>query len=97
MGYTLRIDDPPEEAGRIAIEVTIQFDDGSRRWCFFVQKDAVGEFGDLIDGTQTRVLYGAKHMVVVPEVTEDVIRRFVKMVYEQGELENVTLSVDEAG
>ena len=48
-----------------AVEVMIDLNDGSQRWCFFANTSALNVFGDWIEGTETRFHFGVPHMIVV--------------------------------
>ncbi len=55
-----------------AVEVDITFDDGSKRFCFFLTPDMINKFGDYVNGTKVRLHYG-NNMIVVSELSEDII------------------------
>ena len=61
----IEIDDDLSIQATAGIEVTVVFTNGDRRWCFFMTPEALTRCGDWIDGTETRIHYGAAHMVVV--------------------------------
>ncbi len=93
MIQSIYIKDNIELSERVAIEVIVTLVDGSKRWCYFVSKSAIGNFGDYINGTNIPVLYGSSHMVVVPQVTISVVHKFLHMIDSTGEIESVTKSV----
>ena len=73
-----------------AIEVDLEMEDGSKRWCFFVLADGVKNYGDFINGTKVRVQYGAKHMIVVSDISEEIIKTFINEKASNGELLDCT-------
>jgi hypothetical protein len=79
------IDDPIDEPLTGAVEVTIDFGGGRKRWCFFV--------GDFVDGTQVRVHLGVPHMIVVSELNEQIIDRVLRQLHAAGQLKDHTASV----
>jgi hypothetical protein len=92
MLQSFTIDDNLEAQVSRAIEVTLLFDGGVRRWCYFMRVEALMACGDWIDGTQTRVHYGAPHMIVVAgALSREVIELALKHIEAQGELEQCSL------
>ena len=81
------IDDPIEEPLTGAVEVTIDFGDCGKRWCFFATPQVLASVGDWVDGTQVRVHLGVPHMIVVGELNEEIIDRVLRQLYAEGELE----------
>ena len=76
--------------------MTIELSDGERRWCFFLTPDAMKRCGDWVEGTQVRFHVGVPHMIVVAELSEDVIRRILEGRDRDGELEAHTMALDES-
>jgi len=73
-----------ESAG---IEVTLQLSDGSRRWCVFMRPETLAACGDWLDGTTTRIHYGAAHLIIVAvELNQEVIERALRHIDCRGEL-----------
>jgi hypothetical protein len=77
------IDDEIEESPNV--EVTIEFTDGSRRWCFFITPETLAVDGDSIEGTHARMHYGS-NMIVVSELSADTIERALRQIERQGDL-----------
>ena len=92
-----RIDDDLSGAETSAIEVTIILADERRRWCFFVTPPALGSAGDVLEGTEVRVHFGEPHMIVVSEISQDVIERVLRQLERQGELLRRTLPLRVSG
>ena len=86
-----RIDDDLAAAGAGAIEVSIVLTDERRRWCFFMTPAALAACGDFLEGTSVRVHRGELHMIVVSEVTVEVIERVLLGLDAEGEVERRTL------
>ena len=87
---SIQIKDSISTALQNAIEVDIEFKDGSKRWCFFVLADSVKNYGDLINGTNVRVHSGAKHMIVVSQISEEIITAFINEKAKNSELKDCT-------
>ena len=85
------ITDPIESHTTGAIEVELDMDDSSKRWCFFFTPQGVAHCGDLIDGTNIRVHYGELHMFIVSNISKDIIEATLKKVENEGELLQRTL------
>jgi hypothetical protein len=89
----ITIDDDLCRAAETAIEVTIEFSNGERRWCFFFTPDAMKRCGDWVEGTRVRFHIGVPHMIVVAELSEDIIRRILEGLDLAGELEAHTVAL----
>ncbi len=88
--HSFSIDDDVQQAAASAIEVTITLTDGRKRWCFFMTPAAFHASGDWIDGTRIRLHYGAPHMIVVSEISTDVIERALQHIDARDQLEVCT-------
>jgi hypothetical protein len=88
-----RIDDDLETADSGGIEVSIVLTDERRRWCFFMTPAALAACGDFVEGTRVRVHLGELHMIVVSEVTVEVIERVLRELDRAGELERRTIPI----
>ena len=86
-----RIDDAIADADQGAVEVTVTHADEQRRWCFFVTPAALAVVGDFVDGTETRLHLGELHMIVVSELSQDVVDRVLRQLEADGELLRRTL------
>jgi len=84
--------DRPEEG---AVEVVLELSDGQRRWCFFLTPARMSLVGDWVDGTQVRVHLGAEHMIVVSELTPDIVDRVLRELDAKGLLLTHTRRVGE--
>jgi hypothetical protein len=84
------IDDDLALSATGAVEVTVELRNGQRRWCFFMTPEALSQCGDWLPGTQTRVHFGAPHMIVVSQLDEQVVEKTLHMIDKQGELEACT-------
>ena len=87
---SITIDDDLATVDTGAIEVTLTFSDGSKRWCFFMTPQTLAAVGDFVPGTQVRVHYGAPHMVVVSEISADIIEKTIRLLEAEIELESCT-------
>ena len=88
------IEDDLATADSGAIEVVFQFG-GERRWCFFMTPSALAASGDWVPGTQVRFHFDSPHMIVVGEVTEDLVGRVLDHLAEEGLLAQCSRPVDE--
>ena len=85
-----RIKDPVNKPDGGAVEVVIRLKDGSERWCFFFDPARLTRVGDWVEGTAVRVHLGVEHMIVVSELSEDIIARVLHQLEAEGELLNHT-------
>lgn len=92
-----RIDDDLAAADSGAIDVTVTLTDEERRWCFFVTPRALAAVGDFVEGTSVRVHLGELHMIVVSEVSREIIERVLRELDAAGELVRRTLPLRVSG
>jgi hypothetical protein len=85
------IDDDLAGADHGAIEVTVTLTDERRRWCFFMTPQALAACGDWVSGTRVRVHVGEPHMIVVGEISREIIETVLRELDVSGELEHRTL------
>jgi hypothetical protein len=88
------IDDPIAEPPSAAVEVTIDFGGGRKRWCVFVTPEQLASVGDWVDGTQVRVHLGVPHVIVVSDLNEDIIDRVLRRLYIDRQLEAHTILLE---
>jgi len=88
VSYT--IDDPITDPLTCGVEVTIDFG-GQKRWLFFATPQLLASVGDFVEGTRVRLHLGERHMVVVSELSELVIRAVLSRLHADGELESRSL------
>ena len=86
-----KINDPIVEPLTGAVEVTIDFGSGRKRWCFFATPQVLASVGDWVEGTQVRVHLGVSHMIVVSELNEGIIDRVLRQLNAEGQLEAHTI------
>ena len=78
-----------------AIEVEIYFENKTPRWCFFVNSEALKNFGDTLLGEKVRYHYGSPHMVVVAgELTCELIVKIITQLNNDGILDNCSLELN---
>lgn len=87
---TFEIEDPTESHSSGAIEVSIVTDQNERRWCFFFTPQGLAASGDYIGGTKVRFHFGAPHMIVVSEISPEIIESALMDIEKHGELELCT-------
>ena len=88
--FPYTIDDPIEVPLTCSVEVTIDFPTG-KRWLFFVTPDLLARVGNFVEGTQTRLHLGERHMIVVSNLSKAVIASVLQELADTGELESRTL------
>lgn len=86
----IEIVDPIELSKTGGIEVVVKLEDGKERWCFFLTPEGASSCGYWITGTKVRFHYGAPHMIVVSEISEEIIRAALKDIENQGLIESCT-------
>ncbi len=86
----IEIDDPINQTNH-AIEVTITLKDGTKRWCFFMTPDISRNCGDFVKDTNVRIHKGVNHMLMVSEVSRDIIYKVLNNIDEEGDIEGSTL------
>ena len=89
--WSFTIDDPIAEPLSCSVEVTIEFEDGRRRWCFFATPQLLGAVGDFVQGTRVRLHLGVPHMIVVSELSEAIIKKVLVGLAAGGRLESHTI------
>jgi hypothetical protein len=85
------IDDSIEDPLTCSVEVTIDFGNNHKRWCFFVTPQLLATVGDWVKGTTVRMHLGVAHQIVVSELNEDIIDRVLKELYDEELLEEHTI------
>lgn len=91
LAYT--IDDPIGSPLHTSVEVTIDFPSGPR-WLFFVTPELLGRVGDTLENSSVRVHLGALHMVIVSEISAEIIDSVLRLLEATGELEERTIALD---
>ena len=84
---SIEIEDPIELHKTAAIEVTIVTSCGEKRWCFFFTPEGMAACGDYIEGTKVRFHYGASHMILVSEISLEIIEAALRNIEKQGKVE----------
>jgi hypothetical protein len=90
------IDDLIELPLQTSVEVTIAFPTG-KRWLFFVTPELLNRVGDLVDGSTARVHLGELHMIVVSELSAEIIDAVLRDLHQDSELERRTLPISSDG
>jgi hypothetical protein len=90
------IDDLIELPLQNSVEVTVTFPTG-KRWLFFVTPELLNRVGDLVDGSSARVHLGELHMIVVSELSAEIIDAVLRDLHHDGELERRTLQISSDG
>jgi hypothetical protein len=69
-----RLDRPDEGA----IEVVLELTDGRKRWCFFFTPERMSNVGDSLEGTRVRMHLGVNHMIVVSDLSHQIIEHVLR-------------------
>jgi hypothetical protein len=88
LAYT--VDDPSDDPLVTSVEVTIEFPEG-QRWLFFVTPQLLASVGDFVGQTTCRLHLGERHMIVVSQISPEVIDCVLRQLEAAGELESRTL------
>jgi hypothetical protein len=80
-----------------SVEVTVEFSDGQRRWCFCVTPQILSTTGDYLEDTHIRLHYACPHMIViaVESLTKQIIEDAIRYIDSQNDLINSTLAIGE--
>jgi hypothetical protein len=87
------IDDALGEPLKCSVEVTIDFG-GRKRWLFFATPQLLATVGDYVEGTRVRLHLGELNMIVVSELSTEVIEKVLQQLDAAGELEARTLPIE---
>ena len=87
---SIEIEDPIELHKTAAIEVAVETSGGEKRWCFFFTPEGMAACGDFIEGTKVRFHYGAAHMILVSEISKEIIEAALRDIEKQGKVELCT-------
>ena len=80
------IDDPLELSATGAVEVTVTFDSGEQRWCFFFTPEGLTRCGDLLPASDVRLHLGVPHMLVASRLDADIIQAALHDLDSSGQL-----------
>ena len=80
------IDDPLELSATGAVEVTVTFDTGEQRWCFFLTPEGLARCGDLLPDSDVRLHLGVSHMIVVSRLDATIIETVLRGLDRSSEL-----------
>lgn len=80
------IEDPLDDPGRGAVEVTIELEDGRSRCCVFFTPERLSLVGDWVPGTRVRMHLGVSHMIVVSDLTPETVGRVLRHLESSGVL-----------
>jgi len=87
------IEDQIESHTTRGIEVVLEMNDGTKRFCFFLTPQGASNCGDFIKNTKTRVHYGALHVFTVSDISQDIIESVIKEIESNGELLERTILI----
>ncbi len=74
-----------------AVEVTVELQNGQRRWCFFITPESLSKVGDYIPQTNVRIHLGVSHMIVVSQLDKTIIEKTLQLIDTEGGLERHTV------
>ncbi len=90
---SINIEDPIEAHNTRAIEVVLEMNDNTKRFCFFLTPQGASNCGDFVEGTKTRIHYGASHVFTVSDISRDIIQAVIKETERKGELLERTILI----
>lgn len=93
---TYTVDDAITNPLTTSVEITLELD-GQQRWLFFVTPELLANVGDYVEGTEVRIHLGARHMIIVSELSLPVIDSVLQQLYASGELASRSLPLDSRG
>jgi hypothetical protein len=85
------IDDQIKDPEKATAEVTVDFGNGNKRWCFFITPQQLAPNGSFVEGTKVRMHLGVTHMIVVSELTETIIENVLNELFVEQLLEEHTI------
>lgn len=88
--FPYTIDDAIKPPLTCSVEITIDFPT-EKRWLFFVTPDLLARVGDFVEGSRSRLHLGERHMIVVSEISAEVIDVVLRKLADSGELESRTI------
>jgi hypothetical protein len=87
------IDDPIDIADHCSVEVTVAFPEG-QRWLFFATPKLLETVGDFVEDSRTRVHFGELHMIIVSEISPEIIDAVLRALHADGQLYRRTLPLE---
>ena len=92
-----RITDDLRLRNEIAIEVEVNFDNGEKRWCYFMTPEALATCGDLLPGPRrVRIHVGVSHMIVASALDTPIIEEALAQLDSEDQLYQHTASMSPA-
>jgi hypothetical protein len=92
---SIEIQDDLAISTHAAIEVVINFDDGRRNWCYFFTPQGASTAGDWLPGTEVRVHFGNPHMILISEISSELIEKTLRHIESKNLLESCTKPCNE--
>jgi len=90
---SINIEDSIDAHTTRAIEVVLEMNDNTKRFCFFLTPQGATNCGDFVEGTKTRVHYGALHVFTVSDISKEIIESVIKEIETKGELYERTILI----
>jgi len=90
---SINIEDSIEAHTTRAIEVVVEMNDDTKRFCFFLTPQGATNCGDFIEGTKARIHYGALHVFTVSDISRAIIESVIKETESKGELLERTILI----
>jgi hypothetical protein len=78
-----------------SIDVELELSDGQWRWCFFVTPECIAGCGDWLEGTQIIMWYGMPHMIILGDISEELIHKALREIEAQGRIIECTKLMEE--
>lgn len=80
------ITDPIEPPITHSIDVEIEFSDGQWRCCSFLTPELIATLHNWLEGTRTVLWYNMKGLVILGEITEELIYQSLREIESQGDI-----------
>lgn len=76
------------------MEVTVKLSTGELRWCLFSTPNFLAQSGNFVPGTQARFHYNMPHLIVINQITPEIIEKTLRYIDTQNKLIACTLRLD---
>jgi len=85
--------DPLDDPFNASMEVTVKLSTGELRWCLFVTPKVLTQNGEFVPGTAVRFHYDIPNLIIVNEITPEIIENALKHIDSQNLLIRCSLAL----
>jgi hypothetical protein len=89
---SIEILDDCSQSEKGAIEVVLNIEGGSRRWCYFITPEGLAAAGDWLPGTEVHAHFGNPHMIVVSSISPAIIELAIRTIESKGLIESCSIA-----